>query len=147
MTDSQAAIRARQYYQQGVTFYLRGQLVEATDALRLAVRTVPDHVDARVKLGAVLLKRGKPEEGLQVLDNGLARPSLDAAQRGRLLQQASSCAAATNRYELARSYLERALELGGSPDPQVLNQVAAVCCKGGEFEMGFDYFMRAAHGR
>lgn len=144
MTDSESAIRARQFYQQGIQFAQRGQLAEAIDALRLAIRTMPEHIDARIQLGAVLLKRGRPDDGLQVMDAGLARPNLSSGERGRMLTQASACAAASNRYELARAYLERALELGGRPDPAVLNQVAAVCCKGGEFGVGFDYFLTAA---
>jgi Tfp pilus assembly protein PilF len=144
MTDSQSALRARQFYQQGVQFAQRGQLAEAVDALRLAIRTMPEHLDARIRLGAVLLQRGKADEGLQVLDAGLARPNLSSGERGRMLTQASACAVATNRYELARAYLERALELGGRPEPAVLNQVAAVCCKGGEFGVGFEYFLKAS---
>ncbi len=123
MTDSTAAIRARQYYLQGLAFYQRGHLMEAADALRLAVRTAPEHVDARCQLGVVLLKRGKASDGLQVLDTGLARPNLTNEQRCTLLQQASSCAAATNNYDLARSYLEQALFLGGEPDPNTLNSL------------------------
>jgi lipopolysaccharide biosynthesis regulator YciM len=118
--------------------------MEAADALRLAVRTAPEHVDARCQLGIVLLKRGKGADGLRVLDTGLARPNLTNEQRCMLLQQASSCAAATNNYDLARSYLEQALFLGGEPDPNTLNQVAAICCKGGEFGTGFDYFLKSA---
>ena len=143
MTDSETAIRARQYFRQGLAFYQRGQLIEAADALRLAVRERPERIDARVQLGVVLLQRGKAADGLSVLNSGLARPGLSDDQRCVLLQQASSCAAANNNYDLARSYLEQALELGGSPDPNTLNQVAAICCKGGEFNTGFDYFLKA----
>lgn len=144
MTSSEVAVRARQFYQQGLGFYQRGELIEATEALRLAVRTVPDHVDARLQLGRVLQRRGKPDEALRVIDAGLARQTLSTDRRIKLLQEAASCCASLNRYELARHYLEQALELGRVTDVHLLNQVAAVCCKGGEFETGFDYFLKAA---
>ncbi|MBN1945107.1 MAG: hypothetical protein JW797_05490 [Bradymonadales bacterium] len=144
MTDSQSAVRARQFYQQGIGFYSRGQLSEAVDALRHAIRAASDHVDARIQLGIVLVARGKAAEGLEVIETGLARRDLQQPDRIRLLVQASSCAAAANQYQDARAYLERAMELGGMPDAHILNQVAAICCKGGEFDVGFDYFLKAA---
>lgn len=143
MTDSHSAIRARQYYQQGVAFYQRGQFSEAVEALRMALRHAPDHIEARIELGTVLLCRGKADDGLNVLNAGLARPNLTQKQRIALYQQAASCAASSNKYDLARSYLEQAIDAGGRPDVYLLNQVAAVCCKGGEFNVGFDYFLKA----
>ena len=147
MTDSQAAVRARQFYQQGVGFFQRNQLSEATEALRYAVRTAPDHINARIQLGIVLVARTKALDGLSVIESGLARRGLRSVDRGRLLLQASSCAAAANHYQQARTYLEQAMELGGRPDAHILNQVAAICCKGGEFQTGFDYFLQAADQR
>lgn len=146
MTDSASALRARQYYQQGLSFYQRGQLSEATDALQLAVRTAPDHVDARYHLSQVLIKRGRGDEGLRVLDTGLARAGLDDGERARLLEQAAACASATNRYELARHYLEEAISLTPRAT-SLLNKLGAICCKGGEFAMGFDYLLQAASRR
>ena len=144
MSDSDAALRARQYYQQGVAFFQRGALSEADVALRRAIQTAPDHMDARVQLARVLLRRGRPNDGLRVIDAGLARNSLTDEERARLLEQAARCASTAGQYDTARSYLEQALSLGKSRSKQVLNNVAAVCCKGGEFETGFEYFLVAA---
>ena len=143
MSESAEVTRARQYFQQGVQFAARGAWAEALDALTRAVRSAPDHVEARLRLGEVYLLRGRAEDGLRVLDQGLARGGIDDEQRVLMLGQAASCAAAMNRYDAARSYLERALEIEPK-NRSLLDRVAAVCCKGGEFSTGFDYFLEAS---
>ena len=144
MPSSETAVRARQYYQQGVAFHQRGQWPEAVEALRLALMTAPEHLEARLQLVEVLLQRGKGSEGLRVLESGLARGDVSRPNRVRLLESAAACAAVINQYGIARDYLEQALTMGETLEPRLLNQVAANCCKGGEFGIGFDYFLRAA---
>ncbi|MCA9562471.1 MAG: tetratricopeptide repeat protein [Myxococcales bacterium] len=140
---NEITVRARQYYHQGLAFEERGQFSEAIEALQAAVRTAPENIEARIDLGRVLLKRGRAEDGLRVLDQGLARENVSTVNRRTLLESAARCSAAVGRYRESRQYLERALELA-EDQPEVLNQVAAVCCKGGQFEEGFDYFLKAA---
>ena len=144
MTESNAALRARQYYQQGVSFFQRGELIEADEALRGALRTTPGHIDARIQLAKVLLRRGRANEGLHVLNGGLSQDGTSEVDRARLLETAAACASNAGEYDVARGYLEDALDLGRSGSAQVLNKVAAVSCKGGEFQTGFDYFLKAA---
>ncbi len=145
MTESESAMRARQYYQQGVAFAQRGAMAEAEEALRAAVRMVADHIEARIHLARVVLRRGRAAEGLRILNSGLSRKDIPDDDRARLLQTGASCASADGQYSVAREYLEKALKLGDSQEAAVLNKVAAVCCKGGEFETGFDYFLKASH--
>ena len=145
-SESSEVIRARQYYHQGLQFAQRGAWSEALEALSRAVKTAPDHVDARLQLGDVYLKRGCPEDGLRVIEQGLARLGGDKTQRTQLLGKAASCAASMSRYDVSHTYLQEALELAPM-NPGLLDKAAAVCCKGGEFSTGFDYFLKASAKR
>jgi tetratricopeptide (TPR) repeat protein len=142
--SSETAVRARQYYQQGLAFHDRGQWPEAVEALRLVLMTAPEHLEARLRLVTILLQRNKGEQGLRILESGLARRGMSNPNRIRLLEKASACAAVINQYPLARDYLERALEIGDLPSPELLNKIAKNCCKAGEFQAGFDYFLQAS---
>jgi len=88
----------------GEALRLRGQLAEAEDQFRRALRLDPAYADAWNNLGVTLAALGRPDEAIAVLARTAAIKPDDAEAQlnwGNVLQERGSFAAALSHYEAA----------------------------------------------
>ena len=139
-TDTQ---RARRFYDRGLHYYRGGRWVDAAVCLRDAVKLYPEHTNARLYLGASLARQRAYLDAVQVLEEGRHQPNINDAAMAKLLRLLSVVCLIRQDFPAATYYLERALEI--TPDEvELQHKLASVMCKSGQFEDGFDIYLRVA---
>ena len=138
--------RAQRFYQRGLYHYERGQWLEATSALRDAIRLYPEHIAARMHPGASLVRQRLYLDAIKVLEEGRHVPAIDDVTRLKLLKLLSTICVIRQDYPAAEYYLTAARALAPE-DPVLIEKLASLSCKAGSFEKGFDLFLQAARER
>lgn len=129
--------------QRGVAYLQRKQWQQAQAALRQALDEAPASIPAHYWMGFCQANLGKHLQALRHLEDALQLRPLDDAWRVKILRMLARVAIQAGDYGLAASSLDTAFQITGGSGAPILNQLARVFCKSGEFERGFDLFFRA----
>lgn len=127
----------------GLGYARRAQWPQAIRALRSALESDPGHLESHIELGRALSQTGQAFEGLRMLERALVLPGLDDAARVRVLRLLGRASIQEGDYARAAEAFEEALAITGQSSGPILNQLAEVMCKSGDFERGFALFLRA----
>lgn len=134
--------RAESYYKRGLYYFGQAKWDEAANNLRDALDLYPEHHLARLSLGASLGYQNLFLDAIQILEEGRQKPSVDNLLRFRYGRLLGSICLRRADYPAAVYYLKIAYDL--SPDDVELMQLyAGACCKAGQFQEGFDLYLKA----
>ena len=137
---------AQASWMRGLGYARRGQWQQAIRALRAAIDEDPGHIEAMRELAACLAASGNGREAVRWIDQALSFERLDDGTRVRLLRLLGKTCMQGGDYRRAADAYQEALEISGHTGGPILNQLAAVMCKSGNFDRGYDLFFRAMRG-
>lgn len=135
--------RAHEALQRGVGYSRRGQWQQAINALEAASNEASTWLDARYELALCYGMMGRVRDARLMLESGLAAPDLHDAGRVKYLKLFAKVAMQASDYHLAAHCLEEAYDITGIGGAPILNNLAQVHCKSGDFQRGFELFFRA----
>ncbi len=138
--------QAQAAWLRGVGYARQGQWQQAVRALRSAIEGEPGHVAAHVELARCLAQMGSANEAMRWLDAALDLARRDDAMRVRILRLRGRVALQCADYGSAAQSFEGALDITGEAGAPILNQLAEVMLKSGDYQRGFELFVRAATG-
>ena len=127
----------------GIAYVQRRQWQQALNALNTCLQAEPGNLEARYHLALSQAGAGRAREAQRVLEETLALPRLDDYNRVRLLKLSGQVAIQIGDYQLAADSLDAAFEITGVGGAPILNQLAQVMCKAGDFERGFNLYFQA----
>lgn len=136
--------RAQESLGRGLAYHGRGQWQQAINAFKGCLTDDPGNREALYHTAICHACLGRAPESLDILRDLLARPDTDDAFRVRVLQTLGKVGIQINNYPLAAQALHQAFEITGIGGAPILNQLAAVMCKAGDLDRGFDLFLKAA---
>lgn len=135
--------RACSYFRRGVYFFKRGEWNEAAQNLSEAVYLYPDHVAARMYLGAALAKQSFYLDAIELLEEGRQKPSVDPETHHKLAQLLGMICLQRRDYPAAVYYLRLVFDAEAHHDAKFLDTFATVLCKAGDFHDAFDLYLAA----
>lgn len=130
----------------GLGYARLGQWQQAIRALTTALEESPEHVEAHHQLAVCHAQTGNAREARRLLQRALGLPRLGDAERVGLLRLLGRVGIQMNDYALAAECFEEALGITGTSGGPILNQLAQVMCKSGDYERGFALYVRAMRG-
>ena len=137
------AERAEAAYERGRAYAARRQWQQALRALSAALGDAPEHIEAHRELARCHAQMGNGREALRLLDQALELPRLDDASKVGLLQLLGRVSIQNADYHRASEAFQEALDITGTGGAPILNQLAEVMCKSGDFDRGFALFFRS----
>ncbi len=129
--------------QRGIAYLQRKQWQQAQAALRQALDEAPRSVAALYWMGFCQAHLGKTTQAQRFLESALEQGGLDDVWRVKLLRLLARVNIQAGDYAFAAECLDRVFTLTGGSGAPVLNQLARVFCKSGDFNRAFDLYMRA----
>ncbi len=143
MTDSYVRERVRAAVMRGNGYAGRGQWDQALRAYQSALEEDTESVEARYQLAVCQARLGQNREARLVLEHALANPEIRTADRVRVLQLLGRICLQGGDHARASQCFETVMDMTGTTGAPVLNQLAQVMCKSGNYERGFSLFYRA----
>jgi lipopolysaccharide biosynthesis regulator YciM len=127
--------RTRKYpaYVDGLHLLLEGKVEEAAQALRAAAEDGPYVMEARLRLGALLRKRGSWEQALRIHNSLRVLPALPEEMIRHLAMAVAQDYRAGDKPELAVQPLQDALAIT-SKDPELLEALLLALEEAGKWE-------------
>lgn len=135
--------RANASLERGVAYIHRKQWQQAASALQNALTESPQSIPVHYHLAFCFANTGNALRARRLLEDALALPHTDDAWRVRLLRLLARVSMQASDYALAAECLESAVAITGLGGAPILNQLAQVFCKSGDFERGFELFVKA----
>ena len=135
--------RAQDALRRGVAYTQRRQWQQALNALSTCLQVDPRNIEARYHVALSQAGSGRAREARRVLEQTLEIPNLDDYNRVRLLKLLGQLSIQTGEYQLAADSLDAAYSITGTGGASILNQLAQVMCKAGDFERGFGLYLQA----
>ena len=129
----------------GATLAAAGRFDEAITRFREVLQRDPDEYDAHYNLGAALRRKGKSTEALTHFRHAVRiQPDSVAALYRLSWGLATHADAEARRPEEAIQIAQRAAELTGQQQPQILDALAAACAADGQFDKAVALAKKAA---
>ena len=135
--------RAWASLQRGIGYARRAQWQQDIKALESALADAPDSLEARYQLALCFGQMGRARDAVVNIEAAMASPRLDDANRVRFLRLLARVSMQSGDYNMAAHSLEEAFQITGVGGAPILNNLAQVMCKSGDFEKGFDLFFQA----
>ncbi|MBH25311.1 MAG: hypothetical protein CMH57_12845 [Myxococcales bacterium] len=135
--------RAADALRRGVAYARRHQWQQAMNALTSCLQEEPNNLEARYYMAISQASSGRAREARRLLEQTLAMPRLDDFQRVRLLKLLGKVSIQSSDYHLAADSLHQAFTLTGVGGAPILNELAQVMCKAGDFDRAFDLYIKA----
>lgn len=139
--------RAQASIMRGVGYARQGQWQQAVRALSAALEDQPHNLEAHYQLAVCHGQLGNAREARRLLQRALGFEELVDAQRLRLLRLLGRIGIQMGDYALAADCFEAALEMTGEVGGPILDQLAQVMCKSGNYQRGLSLYMRSLQGR
>jgi tetratricopeptide (TPR) repeat protein len=139
--------RAQASLMRGIGYARQGQWQQAVRALTGALEELPDHLEAHYQLAACQAQLGNAREARRLIQRALAMEGLVDAERLRFLRLLGKLGIQVGDYVLAADCFEEALEMTGEVGGPILDQLAQVMCKSGNYGRGISLYLRAAQAR
>lgn len=143
MTDPYRRERVQAAVIRGNGYAARGQWDQALRAYQSALEEDAESVEARYRLAVCQARLGQNREARLVLEHALAAPHLRTADQVRCLQLMGRICLQGGDHGRAAQCFETVMDLTGTTGAPVLNQLAQVMCKSGNYRRGFALFHRA----
>lgn len=127
----------------GIGYARQGQWQQALRALHNVLEDDPTHIEGHYQLAVCHAQLGSARESVRLLRYVLSFPALRDADRVRFTQLLGRVSIQANDYATAAECFEQAMDLLGTSEGPILNQLAQVMCKSGNYRRGFELFTRA----
>jgi tetratricopeptide (TPR) repeat protein len=145
MTDPFVQERARAAIVRGNSYAGRGQWDQALRAYQSALEEDVENVEGRYRLAVCQARLGQNREARLVLEHALNNPTIRTADRVRVLQLLGRICLQGGDHARAAQCFETVMDMTGTTGAPVLNQLAQVMCKSGDYRRAFALFHRAMH--
>ncbi|MEL6182368.1 MAG: tetratricopeptide repeat protein [Myxococcota bacterium] len=142
-TDDYQQQRAGDALRRGIAYVHRHQWQQAMNALTSCLQEEPGNLDGRYYMAISQASSGRAREARRLLEQTLQLPRLDDFHRVRFLKLLGKVSIQSSDYHLAADSLHEAFTLTGVGGAPILNDLAQVMCKAGDFGRGFDLFFKA----
>ncbi len=143
MSEEMNYERARASLNRGIAYANREQWQQAINALESALEDDHQLLPAQYYLALCYGHTGNGLHACRLLEDLRDNPRLDDGWRVRVLQLLSKVGIQMREYELAADSLEQAYHLTGAGGSAVLNSLAQVLCKAGNYKRGFELYFKA----
>lgn len=146
MTDSFVRERVRAAIIRGNGYVARGQWDQGLRAYQSALEEDAESVEARYRLAICQARLGQNREARLVLEHAINSPVIRTRDRVRVLQLLGRVCLQGGDHGRAAQCFETVMDLTGTTGAPVLNQLAQVMCKSGNYRRAFALFHRAMQG-